>query len=127
MKGVIFLLLMAFLTVIPYGMRQCDSLAGCFAKLKPCAFGAHVRDLSSDLREQTGSMKGVVVNAVVKNSPAFRSHISKGDVVRSIGGLDICDVSGFFRAVSRFAGQQVIVEILRDGKRLQKEIRLEAL
>ena len=64
------------------------------------------------------------MSEVVRDSPAFRHGISEGDIVRKIGGLDVRDVAGFFRAVQMCAGQRVIVEIARDGAMTQKEIVL---
>jgi len=123
-KGAVFLLLMAFFTYIPFGVEQFDCLSGHWTDIKPCVFGAHVRDLPPVLRERVGGTGGVLVRAVVKNSPAYCCDILKGDVVKEIGGIDVCDVRGFFLAVDRFAGQKVQVVILRDGKRLEKEIVL---
>ena len=39
MKGVIFLLLMAVLTVIPYSMQRCEVVATHLAWLRPFVFG----------------------------------------------------------------------------------------
>ena len=74
MKSVIFLFLMALLTFIPYGMQRYDVVATHLARVKPFVFGVRVRDVPPELREQTGG-KGVTVDAVVKDSMAFRDRV----------------------------------------------------
>lgn len=65
------------------------------------------------------------MNAVVKNSPAFRADILKGDILRKIGDVELYGSASFREIVAKFAGQKIIVEILRDGKEFQKEIQLD--
>jgi hypothetical protein len=112
-------------TYIPYNVERYDYFAAYWIRMKPPMFGAYVRDLSPGLRQQIGSNKGVVVIAVTKNSPAFRSDILQGDILRKIGDLEVYDASSFGQVVNRLAGQKVTVEILRDGKEVQKEIQLD--
>jgi S1-C subfamily serine protease len=123
-KGLVFLLLMALLTYLPYVVQQNGWLAAYWAKISPPVFGAHVENVPPDVGRQTARGQGVIVREVAKDSPASRHGISKGDIVRKIGGLDVRDVTGFFRAVHMCAGQRVIVEIARDGAMIQKEIVL---
>jgi len=113
-------------TYMPYSVERYDYLAAYWLKRKPPAFGVHVRALPPELRQQIASNKGVLVNAVVNNSPAFRCDILKGDVLRKIGDVEIYDSNSFGQAVNRFAGQKVTVEIFRDGKELQKEVQLDS-
>jgi len=75
MKAMIFLVLMAVVTVIPYGMQHYDVVATYLAPLKPFVFGAQVKDLPSD--QQVGGT-GVFLKAVQKDSPAFYDDISQG-------------------------------------------------
>jgi len=123
-KGLTFLLLMALLTYLPYVVQQNGWLTAYWAKVSPPVFGARVENVRSDIRQQTAGGQGVIVRGVVKDSPAFRHGISEGDIVRKIGDLDVRDVTGFFRAIQMWAGQRVIVEIVRDGAMIQKEIVL---
>ncbi len=112
-------------TYIPYSVERYDYFAMYWIRSKPPIFGAHVQDLSPELRKQIGSNKGAVVLAVMKNSPAFRSDVLKGDVLRRIGDQEIYDAKGFSQMVSAYAGKKVAVEILRDGIELQKEVQLD--
>lgn len=110
---------------MPYSVDRYDCLATYWIKMKPPIFGVYVRDLTPEIRQSIGSNKGLLVNAVVKNSPAFRADILKGDILRKIGDVELYDPASFREIVAKFAGQKVMVDILRDGKELQKEIQLE--
>ena len=123
-KGLAFLLLMALLTYFPYVVQQNGWLAAYWERVSPPVFGARVADVPPDIRKQSGGGQGVIVRGVVKDSPAFRHGISEGDIVKKIGSLDVRDVTGFFRAVQMSAGQRVMVELVRDGAMIQKEIVL---
>ena len=55
----------------------------------------HVNDLTDDLRKQLGSNRGVVVNVVVKGSPAFNADIMRGDIITQINKEIVSDVQRF--------------------------------
>jgi len=109
----------------PYSVDRYDYLAVYWIKGKPPVFGVHVKDLTPEIRQSIGSNRGLLVNVVIKNSPAFRADIFKGDILRKINDVDLYDAHNFSAIVAKFAGQKVIVTILRDGKELQKEIQLD--
>lgn len=110
---------------IPYSVNQYDYFASYWIKRKPPVFGVYIRDLTPELRKSIGSNKGVLVNAVIKNSPAFRADIFKGDILRKIGDVDLYDTKTFQEALEKFAGQKIVVDIMRDGNEIQKEIQLD--
>jgi hypothetical protein len=110
---------------IPYSIDRFDCLATYWIKLKPPIFGVHVQDLTPEIRRIIGSNRGILVTAVIKNSPAFRADILKGDILRKIAGVDLYDPKSLREIIAKFEGQKIIVEILRDGKEFQKEIQLD--
>ena len=110
---------------VPYNVDRYDCLATYWIKIKPPILGVYVQDLAPEIRQSIGSNKGILVTAVIKNSPAFRADILKGDVLRRVGHVDLYDPKGFAEIIARFEGQKVIFEILRDGKEFQKEIQLD--
>lgn len=112
-------------TYIPYSIDRYDYLATYWIKMKPLILGVRAQDLTPEIRQSIGSNKGVLVNAVVKNSPAFRADILKGDILRKINEVELYDAKSFHNMIENFAGQKVVVEILRDGKEIQKEIQLD--
>ncbi len=102
-----------------------EYLADYWVKLKPPVLGVHVRDLTTEIRINSGSKTGVYVIAVVKDSPASRAGIVRGDIVRKIGDGEINDSPGLLAAVAKLAGQKVMVEIWRDHQEVQKEVQLD--
>ena len=112
-------------TYIPYNVDRHDYLATYWIKKKLPILGVVTQDLTPEIRQSIGSNKGVLVNAVIKNSPAFRADILKGDILRKINDVELYDRKSYQETIVNFAGQKVIVEILREGKEIKKEIQLD--
>lgn len=69
--------------------------------------------------------EGVLVNNVVDNSPAEKSGLKRGDVIRSYNGKKIAsprDLQDFVGTTS--PGRKVVVEIIRNGEKKTLEITL---
>ena len=85
--------------------------------------------LTSQLAQQLGvdSTRGAVVAQMVRDSEAYRAGIRPGDVIVSFNGAPVDDPGHFLRllADSRI-GTVATIEILRGGKRLDVQVRLEA-
>lgn len=111
-------------TYIPFSVNRYDYLATYWAKLKPLLLGVRVRDLTPETRNEIQSNKGVRVAIVVKDSPAFRSDILKGDVLRRIGETEIYDAKSFGNTVQKYEGQNVFITIYRNGKLLKKQVQI---
>lgn len=109
-------------TYIPYSVDRYDYFAAYWIKLKPPLFGVHARELTTELRQKIGSNKGVVVFAVMRNSPAWSADVLKDDIITRIGDVDINDVATYRKAIKDFAGKKVTVEILRNGQKINKEV-----
>jgi hypothetical protein len=107
---------------IPYSVNRFDYAATFWAKSKPLVLGVHVNDLNDDLRKEIGSNRGVVVDVVVKGSPAFNADIIRGDIVTRINEEVVSDVQSFGTTVGRYAGQEVILRTYRDGQ--EREVKL---
>ncbi len=99
-------------------------LANYWIKLKPPVFGVHVQDLTTETRINAGSKTGAYVVAVVKDSPAARAGIVRGDVVRKIGDVEVNAAATLRDTVGKLAGQKVMVEIWHDHEAVQKEVQL---
>jgi hypothetical protein len=111
-------------TYIPYSVRRSDYLATYWVKLKPPILGTHLQDLTPDIRRELGSNKGMIVQAVINDSPAFHADIIKGDVLRRIGVVDIYNYKTYRDALKIYQGEFVDVVIYRDGKENEKRIQL---
>lgn len=111
-------------TYIPYTVHRSDYLATYWIKMKPPIFGTHIRDLTPEIKQQIGSNKGVLIYAVIKDSPAFEADILKGDVIKKIGDVSVYDPESFQRALSVYEGKETNVTILRGGKEITKSVKL---
>lgn len=109
-------------TYIPYNVNRSDYFATYWVKMKTPIFGVQVRELTPELRKQINSNKGLVIIAVIKNSPAFMADLFKGDILKKIGDVEIIDYNSFKQAGSKYTGKKVDVVILRDNQEIIKEI-----
>lgn len=111
-------------TYVPMTVRRADYYAGYWVKAKPPIIGVNVSPLSADQHRQIGTNSGVLVRVVVIGSPAFKADIFKGDYLMAIGGDPIASIDDFKGAARAHAGTLVDVQLLRDGQRITKQVRL---
>ncbi len=72
--------------------------------------------------------RGALVREVIDGSPAARSGIRPGDVIRRFDGHDIVDPTQLpWLASSAGAGHRAHVEMIREGQPLALDVTLEAL
>ncbi|HVS02061.1 MAG TPA: PDZ domain-containing protein [Thermoanaerobaculia bacterium] len=91
--------------------------------------GVHVVELTPELREHLGADRanGLLVARVEKGSPAEAAGLSVGDVLLEIDGQPIASSWDLRRAVAPHGeGDQVAVEVVRDGRRLSLRAALES-
>ena len=97
--------------------------ASYWAKLPMPLFGVHIiklRQGSNDSdeagAEQIQDLPGLKVIAAIKDSPAAKANIVRGDTLLKIGDVELIKADDLFAAVKRYAGQTVPVQLQRkDG------------
>jgi hypothetical protein len=94
-----------------------------WVKTKPRIFGAVCVALSGK-KSELQHEPGVLVFAVVRDTPASRAAIRRGDIITRIGTDDVPDVSSYKRLIDRYAGQQVSVEFVREGQLYRSTVTL---
>jgi len=68
---------------------------------------------------------GVYVTAVIAGSPASQVNMHQGDIITGIGGVAIDETHSFLNTLFLYkAGDQVLVEGVRDGKKFQVQVTL---
>jgi hypothetical protein len=90
--------------------------------------GVHVVDLTAELRRhfQAGAEAGVLVSKVEPGSPAAAAGVAVGDVMVAIDGEPVAAARDLRRVVGpRRDGDQVAVDVVRNGRRLQLTARLK--
>ena len=101
-----------------------DYAATFWARAKTPIFGVLIKALDDKTKAQIGSNKGVLVRAVVNNSPAFDADILRDDVLMSLEGDAITGPDQFFDLVARNAGKTVPVELNRGGNILTVSVKI---
>lgn len=109
---------------IPYNVNRYDYFASFWVKTKELTFGVHFRDLKTDERRLIGSNKGVVITAVVNNSPAFMADILANDVIKQIGDFEIINFDSCPKAIQKYKGKSVKIILWREGELISKEVKL---
>ncbi len=92
--------------------------ASYWAKLPMPLFGVHVIKLvkvASDDTDMNVAEPGLKIIAVIKDSPAAKANIVKGDALLKIGDVTLDKADDLFAAVKRYAGQTVPIELQHDG------------
>ena len=89
--------------------------------------GVVLRPLDDALAARLGlpDARGALVDAVGPDSPAARAGIRAGDLIVQFNGREIRDFSELRRRVSQAkVGEDLPVEVLRDGKKVSLKVRL---
>ncbi len=98
-----------------------------WVKVKPGLLGALPINLPPEVRQKIGSNKGVLVIAVVKQSPAFSADILRGDIIKKVNNIEIIDLKQCIETMVPNAKKKVTITLLRDGKEIVKEVKLNPL
>jgi serine protease Do len=88
-----------------------------FTTMRTARLGVEIESLGSQLAEFFGVKDGVLVRAVLENTPAQKAGIKAGDVITKVDGMPVTspsELSGAVRTAS--AKKTYSVEFMRDRK-----------
>lgn len=89
--------------------------------------GVYSQEITPELREGMNyNGSGVLIRSVVRDSPAERAGLERGDVIVRVGTRDIrnpAELSSAVRAME--SGRRVSIELVRDGRRRVLDATLE--
>ncbi len=111
-------------TYVPYSIANYDYGASFWVKIKPPILGVFPKDLTPEMHKKRGNNKGLLVDVVIKDSPAFYSDILTGDIIETMGNDVIYDENSFYNLMAKYAGKEVEILITRDDKEIHKSIKL---
>ena len=83
--------------------------------------GMLVRPLTPGEVSRVGTNSGGYVDIVVRGTPAFRSDFFEGDIILDADGKPPAE---FFPFIERWAGKEVIFNVLRNGGKITKKVQL---
>ncbi|PCJ15945.1 MAG: protease [Candidatus Cloacimonadota bacterium] len=95
-----------------------------FGEVKKSWLGVSVSNISQDMLPYLGlsSPNGVVIEKVVKNTPADKAGFKSGDVILSINGSPIENVSILVSKIQEIAiGDKALFEVVRQSKKIKIE------
>ena len=88
--------------------------------------GVALDDLKPRVKKALGITSGVAVMEVMPNTPAAKAGVEPGDILIQFAGKPVQDRPALQEFVEQLEpGKSYPVEILRDGKRIQRDIILE--
>ena len=108
---------------IPITIHKSNYGAGYFIKQKTI-IGAQVRDLDDSERKKLQTNKRVIIRLVVDESPAFKADLLPGDILNSIDGIQILNSNQFSKLISERKGNEITVQLLRDGRNINAPVKL---
>jgi len=83
-------------------------------------FGASLAPVSDQLAAYFGVERGALVSSVATDSPAARAGLKAGDVITSMNGRTVADVSDVLEEVRRTdGGASIVITVMRDKKELK--------
>lgn len=92
--------------------------------------GVSIQEINPELAKQFGlkTLKGALVADVLSGSPAERAGLKRGDVILSLNGKGVDDVSQLRNNIAQTAvGTHVKLGVLRDGKEINVEVVIAEL
>jgi hypothetical protein len=97
-----------------------------WAKMPTPLLGVHIIKLtpkSNDLSEDevAAASKGLKVLAVIKDSPAAKAGLKRGDVILKIADKEINDPAVLSSEVGQHQGEKVAIAFTREGEQLMSE------
>ena len=108
---------------IPITVNRSDYGASYFVK-RTFRFGASISELNNAQRQLIESNKGVAVELVVDNTPAFNADVLPGDIILSINNKIVLNSEWFLDRINESGGQEIKLQIYRNGKKVDKLITL---
>ncbi len=98
-------------------------------KVERAWIGVGIQDLTPELATalKVDPRAGVLVNSVNDNGPAAKANVKPGDIIAGVAGKKVTDGRELVREViAHEVGQNVQLEIVRDGKRYGTSMLLTA-
>ncbi len=108
--------------------EQYKYYASYWAKLPMPLLGLHVIKLKHKEKDSDVIVDedGLKVLAVIKNSPAFKAGIKRGDVLLKVGSVDVQTPALLSKAVGKYAGKTVKISYKRQDELASTEAALNS-
>ncbi len=94
-------------------------------RIKRGWIGVNIQDITPELARKFSydRLEGVLLNGIIKESPAEKAGLKKGDIITQYNGRDVIDVGSFRNSVaSTPPGKKVKIRLFRNGAYKETEI-----
>ena len=92
--------------------------------------GVYIQNINLEIGKQFGydGTKGALIADVIENGPAAKGGIQRGDIILSVDGKEVADTKNLQNTIrSLNPGDQVKIEVWRNGDKKTVEVQLEEL
>ena len=90
------------------------------------ACGIIARQLTPEEQKSSGTVQGLAVDVVVRDSPAADAGVVTDDVIKQIGEYQILSYETFHLALTKLQGTRTTLSLIRQGKPIELSIVLGA-
>lgn len=87
--------------------------------------GAQLEEIDGQLAEYFGVEKGVLVRSVEEGSPAGKAGLKAGDVIVSVGGVEIQRTGAVRRALAKADSEEIEIAVHRNKSRQTLTVKIE--
>lgn len=108
---------------LPFSIDRADYGALYFIKFK-YSLGASLRELNEGESRKLDTYKGVAIHLVVYKSPAYNADLLIGDIIRTVDNVTVNDAPHFMRLIDEKKGKEVLLEVFRKDKLIEKKVQL---
>lgn len=100
--------------------------ASYWAKLPMPLLGLHVIKLKHKAKDSEAVVtdEGLKILAVIKDSPAFKAGLTRGDVLLSLAGVALEQPQALSQVASKHKGKRVDIVYERNGQAMQTQATL---
>lgn len=112
-------------TYVPITVSRYEVIGVFLAKrAKPPMLGVKCHRMTPQEQQQAGRNSGLIVELILKGSPAAHAGMLPGDVLVRVGNVDASEEEAFSMAVDANAGQVVEIEWVTKGKTMKQMVKL---
>ena len=112
--------------MMPFSQSRSNFDAVYFVKVHS-RLGIYVQPLSDSERQELGTNLALRIIVVVQDSPAFLADILPGDYLLSINEEVTASQESANQLITKYQGQDVTIHLLRNGKKITKNVHLNSL
>ena len=83
-------------------------------------------NLPQELKQKYKTNKGVIVNIVINDTPAFKNDILQGDIITKINGKTVYDLNSAMEIMNGLQDENdVVLNIIRDKEKITKRFKMD--